>query len=176
MTANNSAPRRRTGWLGWGLRILMARFGILRLLGKSAGEQTLPPHIGQLPGDAQDLYLTMMSHPSYFGATLGELEVLEETCEQVSGIGDLGDLPLVVLAAENSIDTETLQSIGLPPDFPIEQIQPIWRALQGELASLSKDSTHLIAEGSGHAIHLDRPGLVVHAIQQVLAQSGAASP
>lgn len=155
---------------------LMARFGILRMLGKSAAEQALPPHIGQLPVDVQDIYVTMMSHPSYFDATLGELRGLEETCNQVGEIGDLGDLPLVVLTAENSIDAETLQSIGLPPDFLVEQIQTIWLALQGELASLSTNSTHLVAEGSGHGIHLDRPDLVVNAIQQVLAQSGALSP
>jgi len=155
---------------------LMARFGILRLMGKSAGEQALPPHIGQLPEDIRDVYVTMMSHPSYFDATLGELEELEETCNQVKEIGDLGDRPLVVLTAENSIDTEALQSIGLPADFPIEQIQPIWFELQGELAALSTNSNHLIAVGSGHAIHLDRPDLVVNAIEQIVTKIDTLSP
>jgi len=64
---------------------------------------------------------------------------------------------------------ETLQAIGLPADFPIAQIQQTWLELQDELASLSTDSTHLIAEGSGHAIHLDRPDLVVEAVERLLA-------
>ena len=53
-------------------------------------------------------------------------------------------------------------------DVPIEEIQSTWLVLQDELASLSTNSTHLIAEGSGHAIHLDRPDLVVDAIDQLL--------
>ncbi len=176
-----------------GVMALLARFGVLRSLGQSAGEQALPPHIRLLPADVQAIYVTLMSHPSYFEATLGELEGLEETCHQVSDLGDLGDLPLVVLTAENSMKVETLQAIGLPAslsrseiyilgmkvetlqaiglpaDFPIAQIQQTWLELQDELASLSTDSTHLIAEGSGHAIHLDRPDLVVEAVERLLA-------
>ncbi|MBN1956529.1 MAG: alpha/beta hydrolase [Anaerolineae bacterium] len=159
-----------------GVMGLMARFGVLRLMGRSAGEQALPPYVLQLPEDVQNVYLTMMSHPSYFDATLGEIQVLAETCAQVSGLGDLGDLPLVVLTAENSVDVETLQAIGLPADFPIGEIQPLWLELQDELASLSTNSAHIIAAGSGHAIHLDRPGLVIEAIQQVIGQSRAPAP
>ena len=154
----------------------MSRFGVLRLLGKSFGEQALPPHIQQLPADVQDAYVTMISHPSYFDATLGELRALEETCDQVGGLGDLGDLPLVVLTAESTLNSEALGAIGLPPDFPVEQIQSTWIELQEELASLSTNSTHLIAEGSGHAIHLDRPDLVVEAIEQVVSVSRISTP
>jgi len=101
---------------------------------------------------------------------LGELKALEESSAQLAESKNLGDLPLVVLSAEKSIDVEALQSIGLPGDFPIDEIQPIWLALQDELAALSTNSTHVIAEGSGHAIHLDRPDLVIATIRQVLSQ------
>lgn len=160
--------QQQTGYLS--VMGAMSRFGILRLMGKSAGEQALPPYIHQLPAHLQDVYITMMSHPSYFGATLGELNALEETCTQVRALGDLGDVPLVVLTAENSVDPATLESIGLPPDFPIDDIQETWLTLQEELASLSTHSTHLVAEGSSHAIHLDRPDLVIGAIQQALGR------
>lgn len=159
-----------------GVMSLVARFGILRLLGKSAGEQALPPYLKQLSADVREVYVTMISHPSYFDAYLQERKGLEATCNQVSETKSLGDLPLLVLTSENIVEAETLRSIGLPVDFPVEQIQSTWLALQGELASLSTNSTHLIAEGSGHAIHLDRPDLVVTAIQQVFAQSDAALP
>lgn len=80
-------------------------------------------------------------------------------------------LPLVVLTAGNTLDTEALASVGLPSDFPVEEIQAVWVELQEELASLSTESRHLIVEDSGHAIHLERPELVVDAIQEVLTLS-----
>lgn len=155
---------------------LMARFGILRLLGQSAGEQALPPHIQRLPEDIKDVYVTMLSHPSYFDATLKEFQALEETCSQVRMTGNLGDRPLAVLTAGNSVDVETLQSIGLPPDFPIDQIQPIWLTLQQELALLSSKSMHLVIEDSGHAIHIDRPDLVIDTIEQIVKQVREETP
>lgn len=159
----------------FGLMGTLAQFGVLRLLGKSAGEKALPSYVAQLPEDVRDVYVTMTSHPSYFDATLDELASLGETCTQVGKIGTLGDVPLVVLTAEHSIDTELLQSIGLPADLPIERFQPLWLSLQTELATLSTNGSHLVAEDSGHAVHLDRPDLVLAAIEQVLAQNDPAA-
>ncbi len=42
------------------------------------------------------------------------------------------------------------------------------RELQDELNHLNENSTHIIAENSGHSIHLDEPELVVDAIHDVL--------
>jgi pimeloyl-ACP methyl ester carboxylesterase len=41
-------------------------------------------------------------------------------------------------------------------------------ALQDELAALSTNSTHVLAMGSTHSIHLDRPDLVIEAIRKVV--------
>ncbi|MFT5427034.1 MAG: pimeloyl-ACP methyl ester carboxylesterase, partial [Gammaproteobacteria bacterium] len=43
-----------------------------------------------------------------------------------------------------------------------------WKELQKELNYMSGNSTHIIAENSGHVIHLDEPELVVDAIHDVL--------
>jgi pimeloyl-ACP methyl ester carboxylesterase len=43
-----------------------------------------------------------------------------------------------------------------------------WQALQNDLASLSSNSTHLIATRSGHAIMFGQPDLVIAAIKQVV--------
>jgi len=147
----------------WGVMKFMAQFGILRMMGKPAGKQALPAYIKQLPAHKQEVYMTLMSHPAFFETAQGEMQLMGESCKQVREIGKLGDLPLVVLTAENSQDIESLRSV--PTAF--EQTRIAWQSLQDELASLSTNSTHLIAEGSGHFIHLDRPDLVVTTIQQV---------
>lgn len=153
-----------------------ARFGILRLMGRSAGEGRIPPHINQLPEGIREVYITLISHPAYFAASLDELQALEETCEQVRNISHLGDLPLAVLSAKQAIDPETLLTIGLPSDYPVEQIAETWLDLQMELAGLSTESTFLVVEDSGHAIHLDQPELVVEAILDTLQRSRAHNP
>ena len=156
----------------WGVMKFMAQFGILRMMGESAGEQSLPAYIEQLPADQQKVYMTLLSHPSYFEAAQGEMQLIGESCKQVSEIGDLGDIPLIVLTAEKSQDIEALRA----KPVVYEQTQIVWQALQNELVSLSTNSMHVIAEGSGHFIHLDRPELVIAAIRQVVDQSHTQTP
>jgi len=146
----------------------MARFGLLRLMGKDSGQQMLPAFIQKLPAEVIDQYVTLLSHPSYFDATLGEIQATAQTCDQVRASGDLGNLPLVVITAEESLTPQSVQEIGLPADFPLEQLQATWLILQDELAALSTNSTHIIAEGSSHAIHIDRPDVVIEAIRQLV--------
>jgi pimeloyl-ACP methyl ester carboxylesterase len=55
------------------------------------------------------------------------------------------------------------------PDTPYgDAMEKAWTELQDELSDLSDHSTHIIAENSGHVIHLDEPDLVVDAIHDVL--------
>jgi len=55
------------------------------------------------------------------------------------------------------------------PDTPYgDAMEAAWKELQNELNDMSGNSTHIIAEKSGHVIHLDEPELVVDAIHDVL--------
>jgi pimeloyl-ACP methyl ester carboxylesterase len=143
----------------------MARFGILRLIGSaSQGQNFAPPAVLKMPADIQPMYMAMMSHPSYFDATLAELNALPEISDQVRATRGLGDVPLIVLTAENTLDPATLEAIGMPADFDSTKIQQIWLELQAELAALSTNSEHIVVEDSSHAIQLDQPDAVIQAI------------
>lgn len=50
-----------------------------------------------------------------------------------------------------------------------------WQALHAELLRLSPDSTHLIAERSGHLVPLDQPEVIVAAIEALLLRPAAGS-
>lgn len=142
----------------------MSRFGIMRVIGSSSkGANLAPPQVAKMPKDVQPLYLTMLSHPSFFDTTLAELRVLPETTAQVRATGNLGDLPLIVLSAD-SIDDAVLKSIGLGDDFPAAQLQRSFHELQTELAALSTNSTHIFVKDSTHAINLDQPDVVIKSI------------
>lgn len=81
---------------------------------------------------------------------------------------NLGDIPLVVLVAG--------QDAGVAPDnAPSEAAKTgqglggsRWLSLQEELARLSTHSKLVVANGSSHYIHLDRPDLVIHSILELL--------
>ena len=74
---------------------------------------------------------------------------------------DLGDRPLVVLSAGR------MQVSPLPADV-VEKLDQVRLKMREELLCLSLDSTHVIAEKSGHSIQNDQPDLVVEAIRQVV--------
>jgi len=152
-----------------GVMAFMARFGILRLLGNaSQGKNFAPPAVLKMPEEFQPVYMAMMSHPDYFDATLDELNALPETNIQVQGLGGLGDIPLIVLTAEQSIDTATLKAMGYDTQIDLSGIQQVWLELQNELAALSSNSEHTIVKGSSHAIQLDQPAAVIEAILKMV--------
>jgi pimeloyl-ACP methyl ester carboxylesterase len=72
---------------------------------------------------------------------------------QLQAAPSLGDRPLIVLAAEQSMT-------GLP----------YWAEAQPLLAGLSLNGRLIIVEGSGHSIHWDQPAVVIDAVQQVVGQ------
>jgi len=150
---------------------IMAQFGIFRLTGESAGQQFLPEHARQLPEDQQAAYLMLTSHPNFFATTRAEMDSFVESGKQISQMGDLGDLPLIVLSAKYAQSAEAMRAEGAPDNFPFDEFQTTAQALQRELASLSTNSTHMLVADSGHFIQLDRPEQVIEAIQQLLDRS-----
>lgn len=61
---------------------------------------------------------------------------------------------------------------GLPfpggPDWPTDEVEGLWMSLQVGLASLSSQSTLLVATTSGHRIHQQQPDLVAAAIHAIV--------
>lgn len=79
----------------------------------------------------------------------------------------LGDIPLAVL----SHDPEKLYvALGFSADLA-KGMNRQWEEMQGELAQLSTDASRLIAKGSGHMIHQERPELVIEAVKKLVEQT-----
>lgn len=72
-----------------------------------------------------------------------------------------GDLPLVVITAGKKM-------AGLPPEVSPNEARELWIELQQELASRSTNSTHRIADGSGHNIHIEQPQIVIEEILRLV--------
>jgi len=150
----------------------VSRFGLLRFIGLFINPQSMAPaYIKKLPKDVRTAYLTMMSHPSYFTTTLAEKAAFYKSVEEKDdkqALADLGDMPLIVLTAETTIDPSLLAMQKIPENLSEEWVHQVWMGLQDELAALSTNSTHVVATGSGHGIQLDRPDLVIEAIRKLV--------
>jgi pimeloyl-ACP methyl ester carboxylesterase len=84
--------------------------------------------------------------------------MMAESAQQVAAIESFGDMPLIVLAS------------GKPnPAFgdSAEAFQQFWIEQNQALATKSANGTFILAEESGHNLHLDAPDVVLDAIRQV---------
>ncbi len=137
----------------------LARFGIPRLL-----NQPLVPPPPYPPGTLEQARAVGV-RPQVFAAISAEAHSFVESTSQVRQIGNsLSDLPLVVLSS----GLGPIPSALLPPGFPVEEMNEAWMEMQKELASRSTDSSHVIAEKSGHYIQIDQPDLVINMIRQMV--------
>jgi len=72
-------------------------------------------------------------------------------------------------------------SVGHTPLVVLESGQlmhqiPNWRESQEYQAGLSTNSRLIVAEGSDHSIHWDRPALVIAAVRAVIAAARTDQP
>lgn len=142
--------------------LLASRLGMLNWIGNLFGEKAAPPTVMKLPAEIRATYLEVGYQPKYFQTNLDELAAIQESDNQLSKTGSLGNIPLTVIRH------------GIPNLFtsmPAEQAQQaemVWQELQAELANLSSNSRVVVAENSGHAIQLDQPDLVVASVRQMI--------
>ena len=67
-----------------------------------------------------------------------------------------------------------LDSLPLTVITAGENRTPGWREMQDELASLSDDSVHIVAEGADHYVHHDAADVIIQAVKDVVRRAGLA--
>jgi pimeloyl-ACP methyl ester carboxylesterase len=130
--------------------------GIPRLL----GDCSTPP-----PGfDATaDLWRADACKPGYVTAVAREQAGRAQSPAEVWHAGALGDLPILVFSRDAALPRPR----ALPASIPTsdwQQANSIHDEAQEQLAHLSTRGRRIIARGSGHYIHFERPGLVVREV------------
>ncbi|HKO49192.1 MAG TPA: alpha/beta fold hydrolase [Polyangiaceae bacterium] len=94
-----------------------------------------------------------------------DFDTFRDGLEQLATVSpSLGNLPLVVLARGKSLPPPS----GIRPEGE-KQLEQSWRSMQDDLARLSGNSAYLVVENAGHHIQLDRPDVLVAAINELLA-------
>ena len=122
---------------------LARRFGIARLFGGGLIDLPLVP-----PALATQMAL-FQTNPAAITTTTQEGLNRTADDEALAATG-LASMPLIVIAAGENMSN------------------PDWAAAQNAMAKLSTNGTLIVAEGSGHAVHLDQPAIVINAIGHVV--------
>ena len=152
-----------TGNMFWGLS-LISRLGLLRFLLQINRDAVAPDFVKQLPAEVQPVVLAKFL-PKTFNTAIAENQLMAESAKQLQQTKFDPELPLVVLSHSKNMfaSLEATKS---------ERAEATWQKLQRETANLSHKGKLIIAEDSGHDIHLDRPQLVVDAIRSMVLQRG----
>jgi pimeloyl-ACP methyl ester carboxylesterase len=122
---------------------LARRLGIARLFGASLIDLPLVS-----PAVATEMALLETS-PVAIETTTAE-GLLRAASDDVLTTASLGSIPLVVIAAGKNMS------------------QPDWAAAQLATAGLSSNGELIVAEGSGHAVHLEQPETVIDAVARMV--------
>lgn len=130
----------------------LARVGVVRGLGLA--QQNVADHL--TPEQANQA-AAVVNRAVFWQALRDENQMATLDTNQEQALSSLGDLPLLVI----SQDVVAMEE--LDPDMA-----SLVRELQGDIAALSTNSTHIFAEGAGHYVHYDRPQLVIDSILSLL--------
>jgi pimeloyl-ACP methyl ester carboxylesterase len=111
--------------------------------------------VGEVRKLPPELWPVVQSHwcrPRSFRSMAEHLESLPAVAAEVARSPLPQDLPVIVISGGH-LSTEQLRE-------------------HQEIAQASKHGRHILAEGSGHWIHLDRPDLIVEAVRSLLSKHG----
>jgi len=133
----------------------LAPFGLPRLL---------VPDDPYLSDDLQPAYHAAMGLGRSYEALGSEFGQVIVSGQQAAQTGNLGDIPLAVVSAENSLQAFAV----IDPNLPFDEANRVWRTLQEELAALSTHSVHLVSTRGDHYIHATDPDLVLAGVDWVL--------
>jgi pimeloyl-ACP methyl ester carboxylesterase len=145
------------------------QYAELRQKPAEAGPTAVEPPLDKLSTEDQKAELWAIVQPFLPIAVGSELDSSQEEIAvwysaKKLGTTPLGDVPLVVISRGEG---------GYPntPEVSGKQLDQERREGQAELTHLSHNSKQIIAEHSGHNIHLEDPVLVVQAIHPVVDAS-----
>ncbi|MEQ1547005.1 alpha/beta hydrolase [Methyloglobulus sp.] len=165
-------PYVQADYLKQGIQIaiapLLSRIGVIRLMGWANADRLPSP----LPDDI------LAAKSAVQNRTDTTLAVINEITEMRKGLdpstpppASLGNLPLVVLTAGNGIDIVLAEREAKTSNGSVENavaVARIERTSHEELAALSSNSKHVIADRSGHFIMYDQPDLLESNVLELL--------
>jgi pimeloyl-ACP methyl ester carboxylesterase len=140
-------------------------FQVAASVGIGALNPSLMPLEDRLPLQAAETARALKVSGHSIGTGAAEMEHLASG--RTPPVTTLGDIPLIILSQSHRDPDSVPPSAAITPEV-LQEYDQTSEHLQLELAALSTNGKRIVAEGSGHSIQLDRPDLVIGAIEELL--------
>ena len=118
-----------------------------------------------IQGKIKEFYIK----PNLYRAEASELENMFTSGREVELLGDFPNIPLKIIGRDEDIEIANLVNAGILEDEAIIFENLIQKLNKSKIA-YSKKAEFILAKGSGHNIHLERPELVIRSVEEVLKQ------
>jgi pimeloyl-ACP methyl ester carboxylesterase len=135
---------------------------------EEAGHEDLPDaQLAALTGkDRETLAAMIAPYRTKVPDPRTETDYMAETVEQLRRSGPLPRVPLIVITAAS-------RGSGLPAVFSPEnqaKLAEVAMAMQKKLVELVPGGEHILVEGAGHNVHLERPEAVLGPVRAMIAR------
>lgn len=149
------------------LQALITYLGLFRLFILLRGPYAAMTFIKQLPEAAQRPILSGFMRRTFKAASLESISMQEGIKLVNATQAEETPLTIPLVAIAHGIPD---MFTGRMSEREMKEAERRWQALQAELATLSNQGTLIIAEKSGHKVHIDQPEVVVEAIRLLCEQ------
>jgi pimeloyl-ACP methyl ester carboxylesterase len=120
-----------------------------------------------LPSQEVSGFEEFMTNPLLYKVIANEFENFGESSKTIKAMGKFPQIPLIVIARDKEISIKSFTENDIPEEEAI-LYENVWLELQIELSQLSDKGELVIAEGSDHQVHLDRPDSVIQSLKRFL--------
>ena len=107
--------------------------------------------------------------PRSIAGSITELDGFDRTLAQAGRAHAFGNRPLIVLTAMAPFEPGQLKALNLKPEDGA-RFKQVWKALGAEQAGWSTGGRQQIVPDAGHYIQIDRPDLVIAAVNEVVGR------
>ncbi len=104
--------------------------------------------------------------PSLYKATASELSEWKKCALSLKELCKTLEIPLIVIGRDPQYSITQLTNGGMPKE-EATQLEAMWQELIHEQLQLSIHSQYILAEHAGHGIEIDRPDIIIGAVQSL---------
>jgi pimeloyl-ACP methyl ester carboxylesterase len=121
----------------------------------------------EFPVEIHQRLLDFKTNSNLFKAMGSEVENWGDDADEIRKLDTFPDIPLKVIGRDAEYIVELQMKRGLP-EWEVRELERVWRDLILEQAKLSNKGELVFAKDAGHAIHIDRPDVIIDSIRSLL--------